>query len=222
VFAGLQIEHEVDQGAFQASSGAEVGGEAGAGELGTTFEIEDTEGRTEVPMSLRLEVEGRGFADLAVAPIVGFTGAFGDGLVGDIGETQLGVAQLFLDLGEALAELFDSHFALRDRGDLLAGIAAFALDEADRSTRLVAFVFEVFDLHQGGTTLGVELLPTDEQIVIDAAQAQELVDASGFVTQECSRQHSRRSVSYGPREIDHRVPLDILNLHQAVSPDLIS
>ena len=44
VFAGVEVEHEVGEGAFEARSLAEVDDEAGAGDLCGAVEVEDAEG----------------------------------------------------------------------------------------------------------------------------------------------------------------------------------
>ena len=59
VLAGVEVEHEVGEGALEACSRAEVDDEAGAGDFGGAVEVEDVEGLAELPVGLGGEVEGR-------------------------------------------------------------------------------------------------------------------------------------------------------------------
>src|SRR5262245_25708273 len=54
----VQIEHEVDERAGEARARAAQHREARAGELRAALEIDDTERRPQIPVGLRLEVEG--------------------------------------------------------------------------------------------------------------------------------------------------------------------
>ena len=58
MLAGVEVEHEVGEGAFEAGTLAEVDDEAGAGDLGGALEVEDAEGLAELPVGLGGEVEG--------------------------------------------------------------------------------------------------------------------------------------------------------------------
>ena len=114
----MEVEHEVDQRPLEPGTGAEVDGEAGAGDLGAALEVEDAEGRAEVPVGLGLEVEVARLADPPLDPVGGLVLALRHGVVGKIGEAGLDLDELWIDPSELRRELLDALFELRHRGDL--------------------------------------------------------------------------------------------------------
>ena len=97
VLAGVQVEHEVGQRAFEAGSLAEVDDEARAGDLGGALEVEDAEALADLPVRA-----GRGRSKcrrrvarglLAAVPdlldavvVLGF--ADGNGVLGKVGDAS--------------------------------------------------------------------------------------------------------------------------------------
>ena len=74
VLAGVQVQHEVGQGALKPGTRAVVKGEAGTGDFGRAIEVEDVQGFAELPMGFGREVEGWLLAvtlDKTVAVLVG-------------------------------------------------------------------------------------------------------------------------------------------------------
>src|SRR5262249_7916360 len=65
VFACVEIEHEIDQRAFESRARAAQNGEARAGHPRRALEIDDAERRAELPVRLGIEVE---WPRLAVTP----------------------------------------------------------------------------------------------------------------------------------------------------------
>src|ERR1035438_6347023 len=59
MLASVQVEHEIDQRAFELGAQDPIHGETGARDLGSTFEVEDAEFFAEFPMWLGSEVELR-------------------------------------------------------------------------------------------------------------------------------------------------------------------
>ena len=57
MLAGVQVEHEVHQGAFELGAEIPVESEAGAGDFGGAFQVEDAELLAELPVRLGGEVE---------------------------------------------------------------------------------------------------------------------------------------------------------------------
>ena len=149
VLARVDVEHEVDQRAFQLRAQAPVEGEARAGDLGGALEIEDAEFGAEIPVRLGLEIELRGLAPAAHFDVVGFGAAHRHGFVRDVGNA-----------GEQFLELLVHGFHLLvERGDLLGdgadfllplgGVGAFALEFADLDALLVLARLELFGLGNG-------------------------------------------------------------------------
>ena len=59
VLASVEVEHEGGEGSLEAGALAEVDGEAGAGDFGGAFEVEDAEGLADLPVRAWGEGEGR-------------------------------------------------------------------------------------------------------------------------------------------------------------------
>ena len=57
VLLGVHLQKETDQSAFEAGAQAAINGEAGGGDLGGSFHIENVERRAQVPVRLRLKIK---------------------------------------------------------------------------------------------------------------------------------------------------------------------
>ena len=181
VLAGVEVEHEVDQRPLEQGPGPEVDREAGAGELGAAFEIQDAERRPEVPVGLGWKVEGARGAHRALAAVGGLVLAHRDAVVRQVGQGVLDGQQLGLDRLEAPFDLLDAPLELAHGGDLGRGVAAALLDLADGPAGLVALALEVLDLDQGRAPFGVEHLPGVELRRAAVAVEQALADLLGIV-----------------------------------------
>ena len=94
MLAGVQVKHEVGEGALHLGAEVPVDGEAGAGKFGGALEVEDAELLAQFPMRLGSEIElGRG-APLADLKVV--AGVFPRGHAGmrDVGNGDEQGAQL--------------------------------------------------------------------------------------------------------------------------------
>jgi len=157
VGGGVQIEHELDQGALEARAGADEQREPGARHARGALEIEESEGFAEGHMVPGLEVEGGFLPPLAHHDIGRGIVANRHALVGQIGNRQQQGALLLLDLPDRGVE----------RRDLLAHLAGLALDfrgvlagllqGADFFGDLLALVLQAVALGDGGATALVEL-----------------------------------------------------------------
>ena len=56
MLAGMGIEHEVDEGAFEARTQPHIDGESGTSDLGGTIKVKHSQTRPEVPVCLRFEI----------------------------------------------------------------------------------------------------------------------------------------------------------------------
>ena len=88
VLAGVQIEHEVDEGPRQSGAGPAEHGEPGAGQLHAALEVVDAEGRAQVRVGLRVEIECRRIAMPTDLDVVRLAAADRDALVGHIRELE--------------------------------------------------------------------------------------------------------------------------------------
>ena len=93
VFAGVEVEHEVGEGAFEARSLAEVDDEARAGDLRGAVEVEDAEGFAQLPVGLGGKVELGLLAPGLFDAIGVFVFAYGDAVAGEVGQGLHDVAQ---------------------------------------------------------------------------------------------------------------------------------
>lgn len=111
VLAGVGIEHEVDEGAFEFGAEAGIDSEAGAGDFGGAFEVEYAEGGAEIPVGLGGEIEAGDLAAFMDFGVVGGGAALGDRAVGEVGdageevvETGVNVFGFLFELGDAVAD----------------------------------------------------------------------------------------------------------------------
>ena len=207
VLAGVQVEHEVDQRPLEPRPEAPVDGKAGAGELGAALEVEDAQLRSEIPVCLGLEVEGRRLPHQPLHPVGGFVLAQRHAVVRQVGQLQLDLGQLGVDGAHALLEGADAALEAAHLGDLAGGVAALALDLADLAARLVAPLLELFQLDQHRSATGVEAGPAIHQIRIVAAAGDQVTHPLGGAAQEISRQHDavESSLPFSPSLHCHAV-----------------
>ena len=97
VLAGVEIEHIARQRAFESRTGAPQDGEAAAGDGDGALEVDDPEGRTEIPVSLGLEVEVRWCSPPALLAIGRFIAAVRHVVGGEIGKAEFEGGELLLE-----------------------------------------------------------------------------------------------------------------------------
>ena len=170
MLAGVEVEHEVGEGALEAGSGAELQDEAGAGDLGGALEVEDAEGFADLPVGLGREVEGGDFAPGLLADVVVLGGAGGDVVVGKVGEGLEELAETEVGIGGAGFELLGLFF---ERGGLRgdeSDVGAFALEASKLRGEGVALGLEGLSFGDGRTPFGIE-------------RGKSLEEARGYATQ---------------------------------------
>src|SRR5215472_3617818 len=107
MLAGMQVEHEVHERAFEAGAEVPIHGEASAGDFGGASQIEDSERFSKLPVRPGNEVEpGRRSPTTNFDVIVG-TMAYGNAVIGQVGDTGQDVAELRVVVGGALFGVFD-------------------------------------------------------------------------------------------------------------------
>ena len=131
MLAGVQIEHQGRQRPLQPRTGTEVGGEARTGDLGAALEVENAELGAQVPVRPGLEAEVARLADLALLAVRLFVCPHRHRVVRQVGQRQLDVVELPLELGGALVLCFDLALELTDGLDLLVGAEPLRLELAD-------------------------------------------------------------------------------------------
>src|SRR6266511_351773 len=148
VLAGVQVEHEVHQGALEFGAQVPVERETRAGEFGGALEVEDAKLLAQLPMRLGREVELGRRAQAFDFDVGLFAAADGDRVVRQVGddgqyvvELFVGGAGLLLEVGNAVLEL-PHLFAERLQLGLLPGgdraLLFRAHQRADLLTQLVA------------------------------------------------------------------------------------
>ena len=156
VLAGVEVEHEVGDGALEAGSLAIVDDEAGAGDFGGAFEVEDAEAFADFPMGEGGEVEGAGRAPGFFYGVGALVGADGDDVLGEVGDGLQDGAKLVVGGGGGGFEGVGLGFELGELGGEGGGVAAFALELAEVGGELVALGFEGFGLGDGVAAAGVD------------------------------------------------------------------
>ena len=192
---GVEVEHEGDERPLELGAGAEGGGEAGAGHLGAALEVEDAEGRPEVPVRPggRRRRRGGSPTTRSTRLAVG-VGAAGEARVGEVGEGGFEVGEDGLGLGEAGLAGADVVLEPGHGGDLGRGVAPLLLELTDRAAGLVAPALEVLDLDQAGAALGVEGEPAVERLGGGAAGGEAGAHPLGVAAEEVAGQHDGGSV----------------------------
>ena len=88
VLIDMQVQHPGDECPAQARSGPAQHGEHGAGQLGCSWEVQDTEVFAKLPVWSRREVERLRCTPRADNHVVVIVGAYGHRLVWQIGQLQ--------------------------------------------------------------------------------------------------------------------------------------
>ena len=136
VFAGVEVQHKVDQGPLQQGACPFKQGEAGPGDLGGPLKVQDAQGLADVPVGFGFKVKLRGLAPGMVHRVIVRGRAQGDGRVGQVGDIQ--------------EEVPDPGFLL-----LHPGLQGFAFSINAGDPRLEGFGLRFFSgLHQGSHLLG--------------------------------------------------------------------
>ena len=88
VFFRMQVQHKVDEGPLQQRPGPAQQGEAGPGDLGGPFEIQDAQVLADIPVGFGGKVEPGGLSPGFNHRVVVAAGTYGHGFVGDIGQIE--------------------------------------------------------------------------------------------------------------------------------------
>lgn len=107
MLTGVQIDHELRQGAMQAGDRPTHQGEAGAGQLGGGLEIQPTVLLAQGDMILHREVEGLRRAPAANLDVLFLVRTDRHGLVRQVGDAQHQLVQLTLDAVQLLLAGFE-------------------------------------------------------------------------------------------------------------------
>jgi hypothetical protein len=144
--AGVQIEHEVDEGARQAGACAAQHGESRTRDPRRALEVEDAERWTKVPVGLRLEVERPRRAVATKLDIVRGAAANRHAGMGQVGKIQQRSVPLIFDRVELDAQLFDLGRALLARFLQVGRVVALALRARDFVARCVLLALQPLEL----------------------------------------------------------------------------
>ena len=190
MLAGVEVEHEVGEGALEACSLAEVDDEARAGDFGGAVEVEDAEGFTEFPVRLGGEGEGwdgaPGFFDAVV--VLGF--AERDGGAGEIGERLQDLLEALVGGCGCLLERVGAVFEGAGLGHDGFGILPGALEGGDFCGEAVALGLEGFKLGDGVAALGVDGVEVaEERGGVCAAAAEAVFKRAEVCAYPCQIQH---------------------------------
>ena len=156
MFARVHIEEEIGQGALEAGAAAFVDRETRAGDFGAGFEIEDSGALADFPVGLWLKIEFRWRAPTADFLVIRGTGAYGNGRVWHVGDSEKNFALAGIEPGDALVGLFNAFrnlFHFRDQPvrvlfllfqarNFVAGLVALSFQLLGSGDELAAFLVE--------------------------------------------------------------------------------
>jgi hypothetical protein len=186
----VNVEHECHERAIQSRGGAVEDGETRAGDLRRAIEVENAEGFPDVPVRLGREVERRSGSPRSLDAIRRLVTADRNGLVGDVREVQLEIAEILLDGGKAIIELLDLVADALHRIDLRGRVLPALLERGDLLRCHVALVLQ--GLHAGDGAAAVRLqLQEAVEVDVHAAVLQRLTILLCVLAQIFTGQHGR-------------------------------
>ena len=176
VLAGVEVEHEVGEGALEACSLAVVDDEAGAGDFGGAVEVEDAEGSPISQWGLAGKSNCVGCPRSFRAVLACSSEPTGTESLGRLGSCWRSAADL--EIGFVARVSRAAMRSLREVGSSVtaAGVFAFALEAADLLRESVALGLEGFGLGDGGAAGGVEVGEVGEEGGVGATLPQFFFD----------------------------------------------
>ena len=191
VLAGVLIEHVGDQCTLERRALPAKDRETARRDLGCALEINHSELRAEVPVSLGLEVEIRLFAPGPLDPVGIFIGADRYALVEKIGNLELELSEFGL---EAFGAGFEALDLLTERGHLRLQLFGLVLttslvQTADLFRTGIPTCFERLDLNQHLPPRSVDLEQTIERR-LGMALGKHGTDPLRVIAEEFAGEHS--------------------------------
>ena len=134
----MQVEHEADQRPLQPRPGAHVHRKPRPAQLGRAFQVEDPQRFAQLPVRLGLKVERTLLAPGLHRDVVGFGGADGHFIAGQVGNARQRKPHLLVESGRGLVQFVELVFQraglVHHRGRVLPGL----LQRAHLLAQLVA------------------------------------------------------------------------------------
>src|SRR5437660_6035779 len=157
MLAGVDVEEEIREGAFEARSLAFVNGKARPRDFRGYREIEDSGSFADFPVGLWRKIEFRSRTPAADFYVVGCACTHGHGRMRNIGDSEEKFALRGVEFGYALIGLLDAlrnllHFSddgvgvfllLLEAGDFFAGLVAPRFELLRRSDEFAALLVEL-------------------------------------------------------------------------------
>ena len=222
VLARVQREHEVDQRPRHPGARAHQEREPRTGRLHRALEIDDAEGRPEVPVRLGLEVERPGLAHPAHLDVVRRAGADRHLRRRQVGDGQQQRAARLLDRLDFRLQFLDPLAAFAVGREHRARVAPFLLGPRDLLPRPVLLLLEALGLRDDGAAARLdrgELL--EIAVGVEAPIAQAGSNQFGIVADEVGIEHGAKVAerlwwkTASWRERPHRLPR---RAHALLSP----
>ena len=147
MLAGVQVDHELRQGAMQTGDGAAQQGETRARQLGSGLEVQPAVLLAEGDVILDLEIEAARGAPTRHLDVAVFIGANRHGLVRQVGNVQQQVVQLVLDRIQLTLAGFQLAAHLIDFRQQRSDVFATRLGLADGLGTAVALGLQLLGAH---------------------------------------------------------------------------
>ncbi len=157
MLAGVHVEHEVDEGALQFGAHVPIQGEAGAGDFGGAFQVQDAEFRPQVPMRFGGEIVGAGLAHAAHFHVVVGVLAHRHGFVRDVGDAGQQILKLGVDALHLLVQGCDLRLQHADLLPLCRSVLALPQQRSDFGACLIDGRLQLLGLRDGGTAALVQV-----------------------------------------------------------------
>ncbi len=187
----MQVEHEVNQRPFQPGTGPLEQGKTGAGELASSFKIEDVEVLADIPVSLRLKSEIRNFTPGADFDVFLFTRADRTLRVGQVRNDQHPAFQVVFKLTQLFIDPLDASRHILHPGNFILH-RTLVLGFANQGRDLVALRLERFTFAEEFTTTDIEI-PEPGKIGVLAPGLEPGDNRVDIFTQQFAVEHDKTS-----------------------------
>ncbi|MCW0417619.1 hypothetical protein NB689_003373 [Xanthomonas sacchari] len=206
--AGVQVQHELRQGAVQARDRPTQHGEARARQLGRRLAVQPAVACAEFDMVLDLEIEAARGAPALQFDVVGLVLAGGHIGLRQVGNLQRQRLQLRADLVQTLLGGLQLVAEAGHFGHQRTRILALGLGLADRLGTAVAQALQFLGPHLDALAVGLQGLQGGHVQRIAATGAQALGEVGGLLAKQSGIEHGRGVP--GERTRDYRLSVAVL------------
>ena len=156
----VKIQHEVDESSLKSGAEAFIYRESGACDFAGSFEVQNVQRLTDIPVSFRFEVEASRLSHFSDFHIVRIIAAFRYFRVWRVRHAQQCVSEFLLDLCDFAVHFFNLIGEFFHLGKERGSVLALFLELRNLARCCILFVLQSFDFRKNGAALLVELFHT--------------------------------------------------------------